>query len=358
MKKLIFKKHLNYKFIKRMIGWHVRYYLFGRGTPLSAGVYINDVCNYRCAMCDIRMSKEPIIYPREAQERDIDSLARMGVVYYSISGGEPTLVRDLPERLAYAVKKIPYVHVVTNGSTMTKDLACKLADTGIQEISVSIDGTEEFNNKLRGIPNAFAKAWNALALLREHAPEVDIVVNSILTPYNLNSLRDLSKRIDCTYPGVHLKYLPLTFHELFLTAERDSLPLDEKPAPLSEIKSFIESALADPKVVNSPIFLHRAILYFSGQQDVLPEQKRCLYPYYSIQFDSRGAAYPCLTGTCKNDGRNDGEDLEEYVSSERFRQTQKKLEECEKCRGSMMLCYYEPRLNFPLHTFLLGKFVS
>lgn len=358
MKKLIFKKHLNYKFVKRMVGWHINYYLFGQGTPLSAGIYLNDVCNYRCAMCDIRMNQEPTIYPRSAQERDIDALSRMGVVYYSISGGEPTLVKDLPERLAYAAKKIPYVHVVTNGSTMTRDLARRLADTGIQEISVSIDGTEEFNNKLRGIPNAFAKAWNALALLCEHAPDVAIVVNSVLTPYNLNSLRELSKRLDSTYPKMHQKYLPLTFHELFLTGGRDSLPFNEKPASPTEIKSFIEEALADPKVVNSPIFLRRAILYFSGQQDVLPEQKHCLYPYYSIQFDARGSAYPCLTGTGKSDGRCNGESLEEYVNSKGYRQTQKSLEDCGKCRGSMMLCYYEPRLNFPLHTFLFEKFIG
>ena len=35
---------------------------------------------------------------------------------------------------------------------------------------------------------------------------------------------------------------------------------------------------------------------------------------------------------------------------------QKKLESCEKCHGSMMLCYYEPRLNFPIHQLLRSSF--
>ena len=100
MKSLILKKHISLKFIKRVLGWHLNYYFFGRGTPLSAGVYINDVCNYKCLMCNIRMKDHATIYPYEKQKRDIDALSKMGLRYYSISGGEPTLVRDLPERLA------------------------------------------------------------------------------------------------------------------------------------------------------------------------------------------------------------------------------------------------------------------
>ena len=195
MKSLILKKHISYKFIKRILGWHLNYYLFGRGTPLSAGVYINDVCNYKCLMCDIRMKDQATVYRCEDQKRDIDSLSKMGVIYYSVSGGEPTLVKDLPERLAYAASKIPYVHLVTNGSTMTKDLAKRLGKTGIQEISVSLDGLQEFHNTMRGVENSFEKSWNAVGLLHQHAPRIEIVINSILTPYNLDSLRALRKKI-------------------------------------------------------------------------------------------------------------------------------------------------------------------
>ena len=80
MKSLIFKKHLNLKFIIRMVTWHLSYYFLGRGTPITAGVYINDICNYHCIMCDIRMKEKPVIYPREAQERDIDALSNNKVV--------------------------------------------------------------------------------------------------------------------------------------------------------------------------------------------------------------------------------------------------------------------------------------
>ena len=356
MKSLILKKHLNFKFIVRMVNWHLNYYLLGRGTPIAAGVYINDVCNYRCMMCDIRMKESPTVYPREAQERDIDALSRMGVIYYSISGGEPTLVKDLPERLAYAGKKLPYVHLVTNGSTMTVDLAKRLGATGIQEISISMDGLEGFHNQMRGVSNAFEKGWNAIHLLRTHAPQVDVVINSILTPYNLDSLRGLRKKLAETFPEIYSKYLPLTHHELFLNAKKNTFFLEgQKPAAIKEIKKFIDEAIVDPKIVNSAQFLRRAILFFKGSKNVLPEQKKCAYPYYSIQFDAYGRSSPCLTGCPPSSTKRDAE-LTTYVHSSSFKETQKKLESCEKCHGSMMLCYYEPRLNFPLHQLLRSSF--
>jgi len=339
-----------------MVGWHLKYYFFGRGTPVSAGVYIVDVCNYKCLMCDIRMKDSPVVYPREAQERDIDALSKMGLIYYSISGGEPTLVKDLPERLKYATNKIPYVHLVTNGSTMTPDLARQLGATGIQEISISIDGLEEFHNTIRGVPNAFQKAWNAIDLLNQYAPRVTISINSILTPYNLDSLRGLKKLIANSFPRICYKYLPQTDHELFLNSTQKAFVIeDRKPATFSQIEAFLNESMKDPKVINSNLFLKKAQLWFSGTEDILSEQSKCLYSYFSIQFDAKGGAYPCLTG-CDTSKNNNGNNLEDYVDSPNFRELQSKLEGCKKCQGNMMLCYVEPRLNFPLHIMVKEAF--
>ena len=84
-------------------------------------------------------------------------------------------------------------------------------------------------------------------------------------------------------------------------------------------------------------------------------KKKCTYPYYSIQFDASGRPTPCLTG-CSPQNVKTNASLKNYIQSSSYKGLQKKLESCEKCRGSMMLCYYEPRLNFPLHQLLLSSF--
>lgn len=351
---LILKKHLSLRFIMRMIRWHVRYYLAGRGSPVSAGVYLTTACNCRCIMCDIWREKAPQTYPLQAQKQALDALAKAGCYYYSVSGGEPTLVPDLCERLAYAAARIPYVHVVTNGLTMTAGLARDLANSGIREISISLDGSESIHNQLRGRPDAFAKAWQALELMRAHAPRVQVVVNSILSPYTVGGLKELNQLLR-SQPGFCRKYLPLSFHQLFRTQGRTTLDSAMAPVSLEEMDAFIDMAQKDPRVVNSRIFLQKAKRYFKGIENVINDQKKCEYPYHAIEFDAQGRAYPCLTGCGAGNGIALGNDPVSSLKSPEYRRMQQSLESCDKCRGVMPLCYYEPRLNFPLHNLLKGR---
>lgn len=353
MRKLLLQSHRKRALIARLINWHWRYYGLGRGRPITAGVYITDACNCRCLMCNIWKRKNPATYPRAAQERAIDALARMGCCYYSISGGEPTLVKDLPERLAYAAARIPYVHLVTNGLVMTEELARNIGSSGTSEISISLDGTEAEHNAMRGLPDAYARAWRAIELCRRHAPHLRIVINSVLTRYNLKGLRELGRRL-AQFPDIYQKYLPLSFHELFGNRERTTLPSPGEEEPLSAMDQFLDDAIASPRIVNSAVFLRKAKRYFRGERNLMPEQRYCLYSYHSMEFDSRGNIYPCRSGMNFQDGIPPEADLEQYFKSAHYRLMQKKLKSCTNCYGSMMLCYYEPRLNFPLPHLLRG----
>jgi MoaA/NifB/PqqE/SkfB family radical SAM enzyme len=355
MKQLILSNHLNYKFVSRIIRWHINYYFLDRGRPINAGTYITDACNARCVMCNVWKKKKPSTYPRIYQERAIDALSHAGCFYYSIGGGEPTTVKDLPDRLTYAARKLPYVRLTTNGLAMTRELARALNDSGIKEIGLSIDGTDEYHNLVRGRPDAAEKVWNSLELLCSHAPKVQIIINSVLTPYNLEGLREIGKRLS-KFPGVLQKYLPVTFHELFGTQDLKSLPLHLEAAPQKEMESFLDQAILNSRITNSSIFLEKAKLFFRGEPNVIPEQKRCLYSYHAMEFDPAGFAYPCRTGMNFTNGVLPEKDLSEYFKTAEYRATQKRLESCTKCQGTMMLCYYEPRLNFPLSHLLYYKF--
>ncbi len=351
MRKLILKNHFNFNLVKHMLRWHFNYHLRGRGFPVIAGVYITDGCNCRCMMCRIWENKRPSVLSRDVQERTIDVLARTGCYYYSVSGGEPTMVKDLPDRLTYASRKISYVHLVTNGLAMTSELARALGKSGIKEISISLDGTERFHNTIRGLPNAFARAWNAIDLIKTHAPAVKVVVNSILTPYNLESLQELERMLG-HFPQIYQKYLPLSFHEFFRIQNVGHLEFEGEGASATDMEKFLRKARSNSRIVNSPIFLRKAALFFKNNQDVINEQKKCLYPYFGIEFDSKGYAYPCYTGLSFENGIPCGANLENYLKSREYLDQQEKLTGCTRCRGSMMLCYYEPRLNFPIHTLL------
>ncbi len=354
MIKMILRRCASFSFAYRMIRWHASYYLLGRGTPLSAGVYITSKCNCRCLLCNVWKQQDSVTCRREDQMRAIDALAKLGCVYYSVSGGEPTLVDDLPDRLAYAARKIPYVHLVTNGQLMTGELAGALAAAGVAEVSVSIDGMQRMHDRLRGVDGAFVKAIGAIETLRTRAPSVDIVVNSIITPFSLDSLREL-KAMLARFPGVKQKYLAASRHRLFGTAEAAAVCIEgERAAPAEEIGRFLDEAARDPNVVNSAAFLRAAKRHFGGAADAVPRQKKCLYPCHAVEFDAHGRAFACLTGMEFSNGIPPESDLESALRSTAYKRTQRRLAGCHGCKGKMMLCYLEPRLNFPLHNLISG----
>lgn len=347
LKELILKNHFNLPFIKRMLKWHFSYYIRRRAFPVSAGVYITDNCNSRCIMCNLWKKKSAYVYPLEMQKKAIDALSEMGCYYYSISGGEPTLVKDLPERLRYASAKIPYVHLVTNGLLSEEKLVGEIVSTGIKELSISIDGTEKFHNALRGREDGFQKAFNALKLYSGHSGRLQITVNSILTKRNLSELRELRKMLN-DFPGVHYKYLPLSVHELFQNDTGIDKLLPGSDASAEEMDTFLDEAAEDGKNVNSKTFLKKAKLFFRGQGDILPEQKECIYSYHAVEFGPDGSVYPCRTGMNFASGISGKTDLQEFYSSAECAVIQKNLKHCKRCNNTMPLCYYEPRLNFPI----------
>jgi MoaA/NifB/PqqE/SkfB family radical SAM enzyme len=202
-------------------------------------------------MCNIWKIKDPVTYPWVYQKKMVDALADIGCVYYSISGGEPTLVEDLLYRLDYICKKIDYVHLVTNGINIDKNFCKEINKSGLSEISISLDGSKEYHDFLRRKDGAFEKAYNAIELILTYAPKVTIVINSLLSFYNLEGLKKLKTYL-IKLPKVYIKYLPFSEHKLFNNAGNNIFL--NRDIDISEMDSFLDEIINNPRIVNSRAF--------------------------------------------------------------------------------------------------------
>lgn len=119
---------------------------FGRvHTYLRVGV--TDRCNLRCTYC---MPAEGLSWlPRddlltyEELARLVAVMARAGVRKVRLTGGEPTVRRDLVElvRALAAVPELEDLAMTTNG-LLLESLAAPLADAGLRRVNVSLDDTD------------------------------------------------------------------------------------------------------------------------------------------------------------------------------------------------------------------------
>jgi cyclic pyranopterin phosphate synthase len=110
-------------------------------------VSVTDRCNYRCVYCmpEEGMSwlprKELLTYEEIA--RVVGVLARAGVTRVRLTGGEPTVRRDIVE-LVRAVASVPGIHDValtTNGHTLAS-MAVPLREAGLRRVNVSLDSLD------------------------------------------------------------------------------------------------------------------------------------------------------------------------------------------------------------------------
>jgi len=111
-------------------------------------ISVTDRCNYRCAYCVPADGIGAVGRDELLRFMEIERLARifvsMGITRIRLTGGEPLLRHQLPrlvERLA-AVEGIRDLTLTTNGWLLSK-YAQKLADVGLQRVTVSLDSHDD-----------------------------------------------------------------------------------------------------------------------------------------------------------------------------------------------------------------------
>jgi len=138
------------------------------GRPVEdLRVTVTHTCNFSCFFCHMEGEggEDKILTPKEIA--DVAKVSKLfGVKSVKLTGGEPTLRRDIIE-IVYFLKnysKIDEVSMTTNGLLLTK-IAHKLKDAGLDRVNISlhatnrekfreITGIDAFDRVLEGIKSA------------------------------------------------------------------------------------------------------------------------------------------------------------------------------------------------------------
>ena len=77
----------------------------------------------------------------------------------AFSGGEPLMRKDFFEIAEYAHEKGLYLSLATNGTLITRDIAKKLKESGIEYVEISIDGKDaSTHDGFRGVQGMFERS--------------------------------------------------------------------------------------------------------------------------------------------------------------------------------------------------------
>lgn len=124
--------------------------------PRTVRIETTNHCNAACTFCPREtIGRAKTFMDQDLFERIVDQCADGGCrLIHMHNFGEPLLDKRLPERIRYAKQKgIPRVKLFCNGALLRGKMAEGLVESGLDEIKVSIDGSnaQEFNELRVGL---------------------------------------------------------------------------------------------------------------------------------------------------------------------------------------------------------------
>mgnify|MGYP001770710698 CR=1 FL=1 len=158
-------------------------------APMFASYFVTYRCNLRCKFCFIRRDDSPELDPPRAKEV-VRRICATGVPALDFSGGEPFLRQDMEELGSLSRELGCVTGVNTNGTIIDERRAARIADS-FDYVTISIDGSEDVHDEIRGARGTYARARRAMKALKDSGARVGI--SSVVMPSNAD---DIGRALD------------------------------------------------------------------------------------------------------------------------------------------------------------------
>ena len=149
-------------------------------------------CNLACVHC--RASSERGPYPGELTTEEcfrlMDGIASFSKPVIILTGGEPLLRLDLFDLARYGSNKGLRMVMATNGTLVTEEIVQKIKTSGIQRISISLDGPDaDTHDAFRKVRGSFEGSLKGIEMAKRGGLEFQI--NTTITQANLRLIPEI-----------------------------------------------------------------------------------------------------------------------------------------------------------------------
>lgn len=308
-------------------------------------------CNCRCVMCDIwkaNNAKKEI--SAETLEKHIGTFKKLGVREVVLSGGEALMHSNLWKLCALLNDYKIRVTLLSTGLLLKKN--AKDIIENINNVIVSLDGSEQVHDRIRNIPRGFAKLSEGIRELKTLKANFPITGRCVLQRYNFFDFINIVK----TAKKIGLDKISFLAADISTTAfNRSRQWTDERVADVSLTKeetfefekiieqSFIEllSEYQTGFIAESRNKISNIAQYYKAVNKVGSYPGiACNAPWVSVVVESNGDVMPCFFHKPYGNIYEDG--LLEIINSTQALGFRKNLnmatdDICKKCVCSLKL---------------------
>lgn len=307
-------------------------------------------CNLNCKMCFFASELKKDIDNEMSTEEIKDVFSKIGPNKVILIGGECFMRPDFYEIIDFFDKKGTSIHLSTNGTMINQANVDKLLkNESIIHVGVSIDGTEEMHNSIRGSDSAYKRAVSGLKLVTGKIHS-DIVC--VITKYNFDDLKEVvGVASDIGLKSMHFEY-ERRYTKEDIDYAKDTLDLKDGDIPLTisesskqeytleQLREKINELDEEGKKKGVKINLFPGFLR-TEMKDCFNREMRSKGRYMCLglmngRIDSKGNVIPCFA-IRKKMGNLREKSLEEIWNSEEYKEFRKNLLQgnllpmCETC---------------------------
>ena len=166
-----------------------------KARPIQALYELTYRCNHLCTFCNNPLSRHGSELSTEEAFRVLAQLKELGVLFVTLTGGEPLLRKDFWEIAAEARRLKLAIRVFSNAYLIDDAVADRLKELAVVETSISIHGSRpDVHEKLTRIPGSFQRVIDAVKRLR--ARSMRVILKTPVTKLNENDLFDIKAIAD------------------------------------------------------------------------------------------------------------------------------------------------------------------
>ncbi len=167
--------------------------------PMNLTISVSYRCNSRCKTCNV-WQRPNDDFTLEEYEKTFASVGR-AAYWFTFSGGEPTLRKDLPEMigLAYKYCRPGVINIPTNG-IQDKIIPGRIervlqaAPTSDVIVNLSLDGVGENHDRVRGVKGNFERAMRTYAGLKElkgRYKNFTLGIHTVISNFNIDEFDNI-----------------------------------------------------------------------------------------------------------------------------------------------------------------------
>ena len=139
-------------------------------APIGLLAELTHRCPLQCPYCSNPLALENVAgeLPTEIWVDVLAQAAALGVLQLHLSGGEPTVRRDLEQIVAAAAKVGLYSNLITAAVLLTRERLQKLAEAGLDHVQISVQDAEPGNaDRIAHYAGGHAKKMEVAGWVRE-----------------------------------------------------------------------------------------------------------------------------------------------------------------------------------------------